>query len=525
MSVTIGRLHVRASVPRRLHGRAPDAVRLAREVMPAAASRRLAGRLPRRPSVCLIRRLTVRLRLQARQLTEAAIADAWAEAFCAALLTAMNQPPSGSLVALDSVEEWIAAVAEAVLEGRRLSEWPFDQFRALDGMDVSGSIRIIVRDTAADWPAVLQILDRRGSLGRLLAALGPSGCRDVFEAIADRTDRPPVATVADLVTIGRALLGDPVLYAGLRSESIDAVVIRWIAAAADGGKVPPFSPRALRAAVEALLWIANRPATSTFDWHVAADALPYGADAPSVLALVRSLFEPAAGEVHDAAARAALRQVLAQVADPSRVADPWTEAHDSAIAGLLFLVPVVDRLGWPEQVRRSALGAKYGSRALTYVLAGAATAIAGELPSAVTRFDPAVPIFSGWLRGADPDALRQLCRDEAAATRQELIETLCGESGARDASTTWDATFVRLGSRLLREFAGRLRGLSRSSDRFLVERTVAVPGTVTVGERVIVANLRPQPLWPALHVSGADTPLDSVTWMDGRRLEFRLEGL
>jgi hypothetical protein len=143
----------------------------------------------------------------------------------------------------------------------------------------------------------------------------------------------------------------------------------------------------------------------------------------------------------------------------------------------------------------------------------------------VTRFDPAIRIFSGWLRGADPDALRQFCRDADAATRQELIETLCGERGAQGSSATWDNTFIRLGSFLLREFAARLRGLSRSSDRFLVERTVAVPGTVTVGERVIVASLRPQPLWPALHVSGADTPVDSVTWMDGRRLEFRLEGL
>ena len=524
MSVTIGHLHVRASVPRRLHGRAPDAVRLAREVMPAAASRRLAGRLPRRPAVCLIRRLTVRLRLQARQLTETAIADAWAEAFCAALLTAMNQPPSGSLVALDSVEEWLAAVAEAVLEGRRLSEWPFDQFTALDGMDVADSIRIIVRESTADWPAVLQILARRGSLGRLVAALGTSGCRDVFEAIADRTDGRPVATIADLITIGRGLLADPVLGAASRSESMAAVAIRWIAAAADGGRVPPFSPRDLRAAVEALVWMANAP-TNSFDHQVAHDALRYGADAPSVMALVRSLCGPAAGDSHDTPARMALQQVLTLIADPSRAAVPYIETHDTAMAGLLFLVPVVDRLGWPEQVRRSALGARYGSRALTYVLAGAGTALAGELPSTVTRFDPAVPIFSGWLRAADPAALRELCRDEDGATREELIETLCGGRDLGEASTTWDGTFIRLGSRLLREFATRLRGLARSSDRFLVERTVAVPGTVTVGERVIVANLRPQPLWPALHVSGADTPVDRVTWIDGRRLEFRLEGL
>jgi hypothetical protein len=46
-----------------------------------------------------------------------------------------------------------------------------------------------------------------------------------------------------------------------------------------------------------------------------------------------------------------------------------------------------------------------------------------------------------------------------------------------------------------------------------------------MGKDVISVVLAPSPYHVALHISGMDDPLPSVSWMGGRRLEFHLLGL
>ena len=48
---------------------------------------------------------------------------------------------------------------------------------------------------------------------------------------------------------------------------------------------------------------------------------------------------------------------------------------------------------------------------------------------------------------------------------------------------------------------------------------------VQAGEDVISVVLAASPYHVALHISGMDDPLPSVSWMGGRRLEFHLSGL
>jgi hypothetical protein len=235
------------------------------------------------------------------------------------------------------------------------------------------------------------------------------------------------------------------------------------------------------------------------------------------------LIEPAPAGTVDAA-RAALETLLPALANAAQARQPLEEVHESAMAGLMLLVPVVDRLEWPGLIRSSQVGAQYGSRALTYVLTGVGLALAGRPAATATRFDPALDVFAGSIGSSDPGALARFCRD-ADAGREELVRLLCDREPLRDELQDWDPAFTSLASRLLRQFANRLRGLSKSSDRFLIDRILAVPGTLTIGERVIRVRLRSQGLWPALHLSGADAPMDAVGWMGGRRLEFHLEGL
>jgi hypothetical protein len=48
---------------------------------------------------------------------------------------------------------------------------------------------------------------------------------------------------------------------------------------------------------------------------------------------------------------------------------------------------------------------------------------------------------------------------------------------------------------------------------------------MVIDDERIHVTLQPNPFHVALHLSGVDEPVDSVTWLDNRRLQFQLEGL
>ena len=198
-------------------------------------------------------------------------------------------------------------------------------------------------------------------------------------------------------------------------------------------------------------------------------------------------------------------------------------ARASAVAGLFLLVPVIERLDWPERIRRSVLGAEYGSRAVIYVLTGTALALLGQSATQVSRLDPGVATFAGWGESFDPSAVAWMCRNQDAAACGELLRSVLGESIDVNAIAGWDSTFGELGSHLVRRFAERLRGFSRSSERFIVSHMLAVPGVIAVDERRVLVRLHSSAFWPVVRLSGADEAVDAVSWLGGRRLEFEIE--
>jgi hypothetical protein len=48
---------------------------------------------------------------------------------------------------------------------------------------------------------------------------------------------------------------------------------------------------------------------------------------------------------------------------------------------------------------------------------------------------------------------------------------------------------------------------------------------VLVEPERLVVSLEPNPLWVAVQLSGAESPIDSVEWLSNRRLELELGGL
>jgi hypothetical protein len=528
MTLTIGRLHVRARLPKRLRARAPDAARLARDVLPGALGRHL-HRVPAAPAVCRIRRLHVRVQLTPRQLDEQQMTEACAEAFVRALLTAINQPPGFSnTVAAASVERWFADAIVATLDGG-LSGWMFDEFAGYEGRPAHEIVVSIVRDHDADWTAVLAACLERGQLDRLILALGASGCRDLVRAIAQRGSWALPASLNDLAAIGAALVSAAADSPRVRSESLDAVVLRLAAAfASRPDRARPFSPPALRAAVAALWWLASR-LTEDESASVKRDGtfpLEEMQAAPGVIPLVQSVLDgwterDGAPEAVDAGFRSVLMALRPSGARQTRP----IERHESAVAGMLLLVPVIERLGLPENVRRSELGAAYGSRAITYVLTATALALIGEPPSAASRIDPGIAVFAGWGNDVDPYAIVRICRDRNRADYVELIRTLVGDAFDADAVSGADSAFAGIGAWLVRRFADGLRGFSKSSERFIVSRMLAVGGTIDVDDRRVLVRLHANPFWPVVRLSGADAPVDAVSWLAGRRLTFELEGV
>jgi hypothetical protein len=205
----------------------------------------------------------------------------------------------------------------------------------------------------------------------------------------------------------------------------------------------------------------------------------------------------------------------------SKLAGRWI---DSDLASVLLLVPVVIRLGWPQRIRASRRWETYGPRALTYSLAGAALALVGR-PPVLTDVDRGLLVFAGWTGEPDVAGFRHWLDAASIDDRRDVLEALLGRDDAVAAAGEWVSTFQALAHALTRRFAEDLRGFRRSSDRFVVQRFLSTPGRVLIEPERLFVSLEPNPLWVAVHLAGADSPVAAARWLGDRRVEFELGGL
>ena len=531
MRLAIDRLHVRTSVPKRLRSRAPDLACVARELLPRALGRRFDARAPSCPAVCRIRRLRVRVRVSPAQLDAQHLADACADGFWSAFLTALHQPPEyDACIAAESRVEWLARVMAALLDGRSLSMWPLGEFAHHGGQGISPSVLGLVREDPDPWPEVLAVMLRRGDLDRLIRALGPHGSRDLAVALA-RGRRPwrEVVRADDVVRVAQLAADDRRRHPQASALDVDAAVLRLIAAASasDNPELVRYAPGAIRSVLLALRHWAR-----AFD-QGNADVVdgPGGLSsedvrgAPMLPSIVASIVRASVDDPATAVVVALREAIAAAVPNAERPrAESASRTRRSAVAGLFFLVPHIERFGWPERVRRSAAGAAYGSSALNRVLFGVLQQLLSQPARDLSRVDGGVSLLAGWVDEADVGGARRFTEGGTAAMRLDLARAL-EVAAALAAEPTWDEVFAAAGARLVHAVTRRLRGLSRSSQPFIVDRVLATPGEIDVDDRRILVRMMPNPLWPVVRLSGVDDPVDSISWLGGRRLEWRLEGL
>jgi hypothetical protein len=195
--------------------------------------------------------------------------------------------------------------------------------------------------------------------------------------------------------------------------------------------------------------------------------------------------------------------------------------------GFLLLAGLINRFRWPQQILESSLGRTWGNRAITFCLAGLAQhLLQKEIDS---ELDPGVAVFAGLIEpaSANRNLLHSILSSASPEDRAELIERLVTTPSAEEGTVAndWTTTFDYLGNYLLREFASRIRGFRKATPDFIVNTFLKQPGRMVIDDERIHVTLQPNPFHVALHLSGVDEPVDSVTWLDNRRLQFQLEGL
>jgi hypothetical protein len=189
-------------------------------------------------------------------------------------------------------------------------------------------------------------------------------------------------------------------------------------------------------------------------------------------------------------------------------------------AGLFLLINVAERLGWADRLDRLSFGAANGPRLLTYTLAGIGLAILGRFEEAPASLDPGLALFSGWVDAPELGGLRRFFASEPAQTRRDLLVELLGDEVSEEGSIHWKACFDALANHLIREFAGRIRGFGRSSRQFVVKNFLALPGRIRVEETRLLIVFTSGPLNAVVHMSRLDDPVEEVSWLGRRRIEF-----
>jgi hypothetical protein len=483
------------------------------------------------PSVIRLRSLRLRVKISHEDFAAGRLPTLWADAFEAALARAAASGGEG-VVCAENRAAWIAAFIIHLVRGEAGERWEYAEFREKLGLSVS---QAILRSLCEDMHEAVAILDHLSSqevLDRVLALLDDAALDQLFAAIAQAQEVVSSAlTLEDLLVVARLAIAHPETCDASRLGVRRHALRLWLVARRDVSARSAISLLRNPGDVLVLLEVLDqlRAARSENSQSVTATArlasLPF---AQLLRTNARFATAQAEGEITTATR---LHELLGQLAPPTPhvpTAQSWV---DSDYTGLLLLAGVLHRLGWPETIQRSSVSDTLGPRALgpraiTYTLAGIGLAIVGQQPDLSRRLDPGLALFAGWFDVPDIAGFHRFLVSGAPHTRRQLVVSLCDERQVSDQPVeSWVATFDCLAQHLIGEFALRVRGFGRASRAFVVKHFLALPGRIRVEETRLTVIIAASPLNVVLHLSGMDVPLDAVSWLGGRGIEFQLDGL
>lgn len=566
MSLTIERFTTRCQIPRRLKVDGALLDRVVREQFPSECARQLGTRWPRHASVYRIRRLPVRVTVSLADLNGTRLSRIWAAAFARAMAEALARPAGFGPVEVVRAEnraEWLAGFIDDLLNGDASGRWEYQEFQEYVGLSTRDAVLALFNREPSEIVSVLVALEARGALDRLLTVLDEVALEQLFVAIAREMGvEQSGLSIKDLLTVGRLLSSQCAprpgvvptsrchalrLFLAVRRATIPKTSDAWsprrvlhglmsLAVLAELVRSVGGTEANSDAFAAALLGYITGPTeigdvSTTYRYTRIQQPLH-----PVVLEVLEEVGNLVQAKGQDSRDKVRVSSTLTELTHlvielQPLFSNPGNQAHkirwiSSDCAGLFLLMGFITKLGWSESILQSALGSAYGPRAVTYILAGLALSVLARFVDDPDRLDPGLALFAGWVGDPDLAGLRCFFASGSAADRREILTELNGETTKlNDASDSWAATLDCLAEQLIREFALRVRGLRHASRSFVVKNCFALSGRIGVEEKRMAVQLAASPFHVALHISSMDESVESVTWLDGRRLELQLEGL
>jgi hypothetical protein len=537
MSLTIVRLLTRFHVPRQLGARWSPLGSIGHDRFATECSRQLSLRWPAGSEVIRIRRLRVRLNLSRADTDKEKFARGWARAFVEALFVALASPSAVGpveIVRYDNRASWLARIITDLLSGEAHLRWEYEEFREFFDLPTADAVVALLSSEPTEMVPALIELDELGQMSRLLALFDELAMEKLFVAVSQVTTEAQLR-VEDLLTLGHFVVGHTSLIAGALATRKTA--LRLFLAMTGQPSSAVWAPRQILHSLTTLVTLVealHAAGPSRWARELSAETLRTrigGQLSPAVSELfdeIRGLADssPKNGAAVNIAALADLITDLKPLVASARDMDSEGRLLSSDCAGVLLLAAIVNRLRWPERIIGSVLGSACGQRAVTYCLAGIGQAVIGRFDEEPRSIDPGLALFSGWIDEADLGGLRHFFASASREDRRQLLSALLPQADSLDErSSSWAATLDFLADHVIREFANRVRGFKQSSRPFVVRNFLVLPGQIRVEDTRIAVTLASSPFHTALHLSGLDEPIENLSWLGGRRLEFQLEDL
>jgi hypothetical protein len=522
MTLHVGKLATRCLVPRGQEEVGALVEDVARQVLPRELSERLGPSLDRQPAVVRLRRLDVKLRISVADVKRGGLASAWASAFARALHEALARPEGEGekLRRFESRASYVAAmIAHASRGPPEGGSWRFPELNAKAGRHPAIVVLDLLLESGAILGDVIEQLSREGRLTAILALLDEVGMERLMRAIAEAEGEDNALTSAQLIAIASALAATRSPPAVGEAASRRQAIELWL----KFGRETPL--RGLWYGARLLLRFLEEPALLAWrgarhpsgaappPHHAHADALPppladIMARFPDWCERIRRQL-PHSGRISENAASAleALREITPSAAPSPRSAWPlWMRVE---CAGLLLLYPIVRRLGWPRRIADPAVG----PRAFQALLAGAGMRLLRPWQPG-EKVEPAAGLLAGLFEEPARLGIAQIL-DATPVSALDLFPE----------ATDWPAALDAAADALALGLAARIRGFRTAGRESVVRHFLRVPGRVLIEESELRIVLEPSPWSVALHISGADDPLDGVEWLRRRRVVYVLEGL
>jgi hypothetical protein len=465
------------------------------------------------PPVVRLNRVRVKFSVPARGLSPSVLAEAWARALARALHQALAGPESDGahgLARYESRGRYQAAMLHHLATQGGGPSWQFPELAAATTSKSQTALDVLV----AEPRVIVETLEQLAASGSLEIVLGmwdDLALERVVRVVAEGEGSRRDISLAELIELTH-LAGVPDgLFRSWPFAGRAQAIRVWLRLS----KRLPLRDvwhalRLLRRLLNATVW-----GSATLS-DIADDPVPFPAWCAEA---TRELVEGAVPGTVPRGSATATTDFLASL-DQLRPAVPSAARSDdrgtwvaSECAGIMLLVPIVRRLGLWSLTREPEFVRFGGPRALSFLLAAAAMTLVGPWDPD-DAIDPAAALFAGVTGEVDRAGMKEFF---AVADVRALADGVTADS--------WPAALQALATELARQFALQIRGFRHASREAIAKQFLRVPGRVLVEERRLLVVLDTNPWAVALHIAGADSPIDAVEWCGGRRVEFQLEGL